>query len=849
MLLELDSTIFLKGDTMYSQIKSRLRGPQGPQGPQGPPGTMTQNLREILSISPQGIADNHQTITLTTISGDISGDISGTNLLSGQGVMLHSTPYQTQVTPGLISILSSVADNLSGIVLENYAGTSNTVSYSTSGVALGHCEEENGTLSKAVELTLDYHQDASHNLLDEYWALRTDDSLTAASVPLKMFQPLHVVAPSSACYATVSATYQEVEPSQVSLGFHSNANYGTLGLNDDHETPIFALDTNNDLTITAPTIQLNGQAEFTTPPHAPDPILGNDVATKGYVDTIVGNYGGNGLSLYFNDPVPYPIDPSNAPVTGKLQKTLAPMSSPSIEYYTIVSDAPGTNEIARFVTDVGFPNLDILPTGLWSMLIYGYCSGTEGGLYYHFTLNEVDENGDYLATIISASGDSSDVNTVASSDPDAYHCSASLVNEYEMVSKSSRIEIIIYATGDEQVPSGTTLRTLFGGKYYSFVSSSLSGGTSILTTSNIWTGVNHFQLAVEGVTAATGTTTDTFATCAFVHAEMTSTGFVTQAPADRTTHAATCDFVTSALDDYVTLADASANYARSSWLSSYVRTVDASNTYLRIQDASATYLRRQEASTTYAPLASYGFLDASNTWLGSQTCDAFYTSNLYGIDTLTIGSAGATTSMVGTVRLGTELNDSVTLGGSGTVSADGTVNLVTVSGTLTIGGNASTVNMATHITPTYASLPTVNAIGYSFNLPYLESEYSLTPGGYVQAVNTTLDRGVWLVQGSSRIKITNETDMTRYMVEIITGGTAEEVLGIPMAVSGGTVMGRNVSKMPLGGGVSIYAPCSAVIRNTEPTKLYIQFFVDFSVSTMSLPVGEDFNLWFATRLA
>jgi len=825
---------------MYSQIKSRLRGPQGPQGPQGPPGTMTQNLREILSISPQGIADNFQTITLTTIS----GDISGTNLLSGQGVMLHSTPYQTHVTPGLISLLSPVADTFSGMVLENYVGTSETISYSTSGFALGHGEEENGVLSKAVELTLDYQQDASHNLLHEYWSLRSDNSLTSTSVPLKMFQPLHVVAPSSACYATVSATYQEVEPSEVLMDFHSDANYVSLGLNDDHVTSMCALNTNNDFTVTAPTIQFNGQAEFTTPPHAPDPILGNDVATKGYVDTIVGNYGGNGLSLYFNDPVPYPIDPSNAPVTGTLQKTLVPMSSPSIEFYTIISDAPGTNEIARFVTDIGFPNLDILPTGLWSMLIYGYCSGTEGGLYYHFTLNEVDENGNYLATIIPTSGDSSDVNTVSSSDPDAYHCSASLVTEYEMVSKSSRIQIIIYATGD-QVPSGTTLRTLFGGKYYSFISSSLSGGTSILTTSNIWTGVNHFQLPVTGETAATGTTTDTFATCAFVHAEMTSTGFITQLPADRTTHVATCDFVTSALDNYVTVADVSANYVPYPSLDAYVRTVDASNTYLRILDASA-YLRSQEASTTYAPLASYGFLDASNTWLAPQTCDTFYTTNLYGIDALTIGSAGATTSMVGTVRLGTSLNDSVTLGGNAsTVSVEGNVNLVTVSGTLTIGGNGTTVNMGTYMTPTYASLPTVNAIGYSYKLPYLATEYSLVPGGYVQAVNTTLARGVWLVQGSSRIKITNETDMTRYMVEIITGGTATEY----MAVSGGTVMGRNVSKMPLGGGVSIYAPCSAVISNTVPTKLYVQYFVDFSVSTMSLPVGEDFNLWFATRLA
>ena len=55
----------------------------------------------------------------------------------------------------------------------------------------------------------------------------------------------------------------------------------------------------NNLNITSDNINLYGQASFDTPPHSITPILGNDLATKGYVDSLVGQYSG-GFNLYLN---------------------------------------------------------------------------------------------------------------------------------------------------------------------------------------------------------------------------------------------------------------------------------------------------------------------------------------------------------------------------------------------------------------------------------------------------------------------------------------------------------------------------------------------------------------------
>ena len=52
-----------------------------------------------------------------------------------------------------------------------------------------------------------------------------------------------------------------------------------------------------DLLLEAPNIDISGQASFQLPPHIPTPILGNDAASKGYVDSLVGQYAG-GFNLF-----------------------------------------------------------------------------------------------------------------------------------------------------------------------------------------------------------------------------------------------------------------------------------------------------------------------------------------------------------------------------------------------------------------------------------------------------------------------------------------------------------------------------------------------------------------------
>jgi hypothetical protein len=243
--------------------------------------------------------------------------------------------------------------------------------------------------------------------------------------------------------------------------------------------------------IPATTMNINGQTQFDTPPHIPDPILGNDAASKGYIDTLIGNYSGNGLSLYFNYATPQ-ADPIIAPSIGVLQQTLSPINSPtSNNFYTMESVALGTNLISTFTTDVGFPNTLTIPAGLWSMLIWGYTTSQTGQLYYYFRLNEVDSAGAFIAQIGGTSGFSSDVNATSSTDPDAYHCSLAIVNGHTMASASNRLQIQILTTGTGT--GSAVLSTLFGGDYYSNITTTLNGATSLLTQNNTWTGVNDFS--------------------------------------------------------------------------------------------------------------------------------------------------------------------------------------------------------------------------------------------------------------------------------------------------------------------------------------------------------------------
>ena len=91
--------------------------------------------------------------------------------------------------------------------------------------------------------------------------------------------------------------------SDTSINYINNQNNNNLnmfykgtGIETNNAFNIVSTDT---LSIDAPNIDISGQSSFNQPPHSVDPIYGNDLATKGYVDSLVGQYSG-GYNLFFN---------------------------------------------------------------------------------------------------------------------------------------------------------------------------------------------------------------------------------------------------------------------------------------------------------------------------------------------------------------------------------------------------------------------------------------------------------------------------------------------------------------------------------------------------------------------
>jgi len=462
------------------------------------------------------------------------------------------------------------------------------------------------------------------------------------------------------------------------------------------------------LTIDASDISMDGQVSFNLPPHSVEPVLGNDLATKGYVDTLIGNYGGNGLPLYFNIASANPNPILVYPITADLEQTLVPVNAtPPASNYTLTTTALGTDQLlATFTTPVGYPNTLTIPSGLWNMLIYGYASGTGGQLFYHFHLSEL--KADTTVVPIAVSGFSSDVNATNVGDPDTFHASLAITTPYTMDSLNSRLIVEIYSTGTG-MGGGVQLNTLFGGIYYSFVSTSLSGGTSILTTNNNWTGdniwsgsTNEFttglstqyvealtpnavvglytgQIAggnitlgsalvdttVDGTLKATTPLTNTnntvVPTTAWVN---TFFALASSLSAYLTTATAAATYQTIAgMSAYLTTATAASTYQTLAGMSAYLTTATAASTYQTLAGMSA-YLTTATAAATYATIASlsaYGAKATTNTWdllqsftVGVQTQSIVATTTTTDVSLFTTNTAGTVgiNSTTGTVRCG-----------------------------------------------------------------------------------------------------------------------------------------------------------------------------------------------------
>jgi trimeric autotransporter adhesin len=257
------------------------------------------------------------------------------------------------------------------------------------------------------------------------------------------------------------------------------------------------------------TIDVSGQVVFNTPPHIPDPMFGNDAASKGYVDSLVGQYSG-GLNLFLNNSLTSTVtDPSNN--TCKLLLSTVDDASSSNIVTTITTDAIYT--INSFITDVNYPGILSLPQGLWSMMVYSDISSSAVGVInYKFILYK------YSASTfipIATSTLSDDVNALYGNvgSPTAYHMQATITEQSLLL--TDRIAIILYAQTSGVTP-GSQLTTFFEGEYYSYVQSTLNAGTNLLGSSNTWTGNNNFTISLTAPTRDSSDNSTNVATTAYV---------------------------------------------------------------------------------------------------------------------------------------------------------------------------------------------------------------------------------------------------------------------------------------------------------------------------------------------
>jgi hypothetical protein len=232
------------------------------------------------------------------------------------------------------------------------------------------------------------------------------------------------------------------------------------------------LTTNQGYTITAPTLDMVGQASFDTPPHSVLAINGNDLVTKGYVDSLAGQYSG-GQNLFLN----YSVDDG-------IYKSLG-LSVVAAAQQTVLVTTDGTNqEVAAFVTaPLGFTEI---PSGIWNLLLFAEVDSPGGLCTYFFELLRLRGG---VESSIATSGSSTDVNSTAV--PTAFPINCTIVSPIAVL-LTDQIVLRIYVHHDG---AGKVVTTYFQNVYYSFSQSTLNAGTTLLGSNNTWTGNNDFVLA------------------------------------------------------------------------------------------------------------------------------------------------------------------------------------------------------------------------------------------------------------------------------------------------------------------------------------------------------------------
>lgn len=401
--------------------------------------------------------------------------------------------------------------------------------------------------------------------------------------------------------------------------------------------------TNDYLYFNATNINLNGQSTFDVPPHSTTPILGNDLTTKDYVDGLVGQYSG-GYNLFLNYS-------ESLTVNSITYKYLSNEVSSAIQQ-DVITITDGTDQlIASFITDE--INILEIPSGLWSLTLYGSVSGAGGILYYYFKIKKYSGG---IITDLITSGNSPDVNATPTGNPDAYHMNATIPTAISVL-LTDRIIIEIYCIK----VSGTSinLNTYFESSYYSFIQTTLNAGTTLLTSSNNWTGNNAFQLIPTTLTATANSNNTQLTTTAYIYNELLS---------------------------YLTTATASSTYATISSLASYLTTAIAAATYLPITTA----------STTYAPIISPSFSTGATVGSGSLTITSGDLTLTNATNLIKAGLVGPATNGVSFGLASTQTTGILNIG-TGARTTLGTINIGTGAGLvvnpINIGGAGSAITL------------------------------------------------------------------------------------------------------------------------------------------------------------
>jgi hypothetical protein len=288
--------------------------------------------------------------------------------------------------------------------------------------------------------------------------------------------------------------------------------------------------------LTIQDLEVIGQTSFTNTPHCNQfPILAQDFANRAYVDSVVGN-SGNGFILYLNK--------SNSILGGyQLSNSVTTVSTAQT---IVVAVHNHEVPIGTFISDIGFPALLTLPSGLWELNQWAFMSSDNGVVNLYFKVNIYNADGTFSSTI-ATSGYSSDVNGT-STNPDLYHLTATVPTT--TLTTDKRLGIELFCISDINT-TNRNLTCLFEDGNYSFVNTSIGLGTALLSQNNTWTGNNYFPTQPVGDSSKLVANTEFVALgianakANFLTTANTWTGdnfFVTQAIGNNSTKVATCAY-------------------------------------------------------------------------------------------------------------------------------------------------------------------------------------------------------------------------------------------------------------------------------------------------------------------